>query len=306
MQAPAPPDANRQDLVPQDRPGVCIRPGVALVESVLPDSDQLETRPASTEAGPARIAPRENWYETMILTAGEQIAAHLGWSYNRGRNIQLAWAWLNLRMRYGPGSTVRRNGRSVPVNFFMSRITPVELKMIVAYYTEHELDPPLISRQLYRKAYERVHHRSKQNGTPPSREQTEREHASRMAELAAIAQREELEPFGGMEHVLEKLLPRLMPAEQRGLESLLSGEPPTDAADRKRRSRARRAVLTMLMPFLEGELMNEPTMAETVTDHEQRLRDIERQVGLPEGGRQAVAAAVEQFLASLDEGPPSK
>ena len=45
-----------------------------------------------------------------------------------------------------------------------------------------------------------------------------------------------------------------------------------------------------------------PTLAQTVNvDHEERLRELERQVGLPIGGDKAAVRAVEKFLADIDE-----
>jgi hypothetical protein len=44
-----------------------------------------------------------------------------------------------------------------------------------------------------------------------------------------------------------------------------------------------------------------PTMAERVTDHEKRLLEVERQLGLPAGGSEAAEQAVDRFLDSVNK-----
>ncbi len=44
-----------------------------------------------------------------------------------------------------------------------------------------------------------------------------------------------------------------------------------------------------------------PTLAGTVTDHEARLLEVERQLGLPQGGDKAARDAVERFLQVVEE-----
>ena len=53
--------------------------------------------------------------------------------------------------------------------------------------------------------------------------------------------------------------------------------------------------------LVEEAQVEAPTLRQEVSDHELRLRKLERQVGLPEGGNKAAREAVEALLADLAE-----
>jgi hypothetical protein len=63
---------------------------------------------------------------------------------------------------------------------------------------------------------------------------------------------------------------------------------------------------TQKSPYDGGnKVMQKPTLAENVSDHEQRLRILEREVGLPEGGDKEVEKVVDEFIAeALEDSEP--
>jgi hypothetical protein len=64
---------------------------------------------------------------------------------------------------------------------------------------------------------------------------------------------------------------------------------------RKRRERLRKR-MSQIISSTEGGFMDTPTLVEHVQDIDIRLREVERQVGLPEGGTRAATLVVEAFL----------
>jgi hypothetical protein len=82
---------------------------------------------------------------------------------------------------------------------------------------------------------------------------------------------------------------------------LAAEEGVSPAAIRKRRERLRRRMSQTVKFIEEGAMHETTTLVQRVEDHEQRLRELERQVGVPEGGDKAAQAAVDSFLREVQE-----
>jgi hypothetical protein len=124
------------------------------------------------------------------------------------------------------------------------------LRALQREYRKRVADPPTISQQLNQKVYERRAYAKKRAAQIDHKDERLGEDLRQcLLELVGqpspdpeqlLTEKEAAETLRGA------LASELTPGEKRGLESILSDEPPTDAADRQRRCRARKRLRSTL------------------------------------------------------------
>ena len=103
----------------------------------------------------------------------------------------------------------------------------------------------------------------------------------------------------------------LNPAEREHFEAFASGASThadlashwnvKESGVRKRRERLRKKLTRIIENHKEAQMSEVPTLAERTADHEERIREIERQIGMPPDGDRAAEEAVELLLEDVED-----